>query len=260
MKKITKIFKNKNTLSKNLASKILKQIQKKKKFILGCPSGRTPTLTYEYMGLLSYKNKISLSKLKIIMMDEFVIKNNKNIFQLCNDKSHYSCKNYAIKTLLRKINYRKNKNHKLLKKNIYFPSIDDSKKYDEYIKSLGGIDLFILASGASDGHVAFNSNNAKLSSSTRIVKLKNSTRKDNLKTFSKFNSLKEVPKYGITVGLKTIFSLSKEAVLILIGEEKQLAAKIILSKKNYTKTWPATIIYKCKKKSIYLDKKAYSFK
>ena len=31
----------------------------------------------------------------------------KGIFQLCNDKSHYSCKNYAIKTLLRNLNYRK---------------------------------------------------------------------------------------------------------------------------------------------------------
>ena len=79
------------------------------------------------------------------------------------------------------------------------------------------------------------------------------TRLDNLKTFPRFKSIREVPKYGITVGLGTIYKLTKKAILVLSGKEKKKAAKIILSKKFYSNQWPATIVYKCKKQSIYID-------
>ena len=78
------------------------------------------------------------------------------------------------------------------------------------IKKLGGIDIFLLASGSSDGHVAFNNSNSKLMQKTHITKLSNITRMDNMKTFPDFRNLKEVPKYGLTVGLHTISSLSRE--------------------------------------------------
>ena len=50
------------------------------------------------------------------------------------------------------------------------------------------------------------------------------TRKDNMKTFPQFNHINEVPKYGITVGLNTISSLSKSAVIVLAGKEKKTAS------------------------------------
>ena len=49
--------------------------------------------------------------------------------------------------------------------------------------TVGGIDLFLLASGASDGHVAFNPPGAARDSRTRVVELPDSTRRDNLATF-----------------------------------------------------------------------------
>ena len=113
-----------------------------------------------------------------------------------------------------------------------------------------------MASGSSDGHVAFNNYTSNVSSPTHIVTLSTETRKDNLKTFSKFQSLKEVPKFGITVGLGTIHKLSKKAILVLFGKEKRKAADVILSKKLFNKQWPASIVYKCKKKLIYIDKDA----
>ena len=42
-----------------------------------------------------------------------------------------------------------------------------------------------------------------------------------MKTFPQFKKLSEVPKYGLTVGLKTIYSLSKQGILVLPGKEKK---------------------------------------
>ena len=63
-----------------------------------------------------------------------------------------------------------------------------------------------------------------------------------------------MPKFGLTVGLKTIFSLSKSAILVLAGKEKKQAFKKISSLKKFDKSWPASIIHKCKNNKIYIDK------
>ena len=76
-----------------------------------------------------------------------------------------------------------------------------------------------------------------------------------MKTFPKFKKLSEVPKYGLTVGLNTIFSLSKKAVLVLTGKEKQYAFKILIKNKKFNYNWPSSIIYKCKNANIYTEKK-----
>jgi glucosamine-6-phosphate deaminase len=254
-----KKFNSSNDLSINLAKYTVKEIQKKNSTVLGCPSGRSLRKTYKHIGILSYKMNVDLSNVKIVMMDEFVILKNEK-FQICNPKLHYSCVGYSYRVIQRLLNYQKSKKKKLTKSNIFFPEIYAPEKYDKLIQQLGGIDIFFLASGSSDGHVAFNNYTSNVNSPTHIVALSTQTRKDNLKTFSKFQSLKEVPKFGITVGLGTIHKLSKKAILVLSGKEKRKAADMILSKKLFDKQWPASIIYKCKKKLIYIDKDALGTK
>ena len=76
-----------------------------------------------------------------------------------------------------------------------------------------------------------------------------------MKTFLHFNNINEVPKYGITVGLKTISTLSKYAVLVLTGKEKRTAYLKISNVNKYVRAWPASIIHSCKKSKIYIDKR-----
>ena len=254
-----KKFKENKELSQQLAKYIIKLIIKNKSINLGCPGGRSLKNTYKYIGYYSYKMNIDLSKLKIFMMDEYVIKTKKNKYKLCNQNAHFSCVRYSYKVIQKLFNYKKTKN-KLLKKNIFFPKIENAKNYDNLIKKMGGIDIFFLASGSTDGHVAFNNFKSKKNSITRIIRLSKETRTDNLKTFPKFKSLKEVPKYGVTVGLGTIRKLSKKAILVLSGNEKKYAAKIILRNKCFNKNWPSTIIYECKKNDIYVDMNALNIK
>ena len=249
-----KTFDNEKHLSKNLALEILTKLKNKKKFVLGCPGGRSLKKTYYYLGTLSYKYKISLDKLIIIMMDEYVVKR-KNEYLLINPKLHFSCVRFSKNVIKKLLNYKKNKKNSLKDYNILFPSVKKPNNYDKIIKSLGGIDIFLLASGSSDGHVAFNNAFSKINQRTHITKLSESTRRDNIKTFSNFKKINEVPKFGLTVGLKTISSLSKSAILVLSGIEKRQAFKKISSLKKFDKSWPASIIYSCRNKKIYIDKK-----
>jgi glucosamine-6-phosphate deaminase len=248
-----KNFENNKILAKSLATEILKELKKKKKLILGCPGGRSLKKTYYYLGRISNELDISLDKLTIVMMDEYVIKI-KGKYQLVNPNSHFSCVRFSNQVIKKLLNYKKNKSNSLKYKNIIFPSIKFPNSYDKLIKKLGGIDIFLLASGSSDGHVAFNNYNCKLSQNTHITKLSTETRIDNMKTFSNFKKLSEVPQYGLTVGLNTISSLSKRAILVLIGKEKRLAYKTLSIKKKFDHNWPASIVFNCKKNSIYIDK------
>jgi len=252
-----KVHDNEKKLSKNLALEILTQLKNKKKLVLGCPGGRSLKKTYYYLGILSFKHKVSLDKLTLVMMDEYVLKKN-NKFFLVNPKNHYSCVRFANNVIKKLLNYKKNKSNSLKRNNILFPSVEKPDNYDKIIRDLGGIDIFLLASGSSDGHVAFNNAYSSVNQKTHITKLSISTRTDNMKTFPQFNTLNEVPKFGLTVGLKTIFSLSKTAILVLAGKEKKDAFNKITSMQKFNKSWPASIIHKCRNKKIYIDKKVKS--
>lgn len=247
-----KKFSNSDELAKYLANEILEHLQKKNKCVLGCPGGRSLTKTYYQLGRISHKKKISLENLTIIMMDEYVLKR-KNTFSLVDPKSHFSCVRFSNQVIKRLLNYKKRKSYKITNERILFPNVLDPAKYDYQIKNMGGIDIFLLASGSSDGHVAFNNNHSKINQNTHIIKLTKETRRDNMKTFPNFKSIKEVPKYGITVGLNTIATLSKSATLVLTGNEKKYAFSMTTQNGRFNNKWPASIIYKCKKYRIFTD-------
>ena len=251
---ITKTFKDENELAKFLAFEILRALKRKKKLVLGCPGGRSLKKTYYFLGILSHTLKISLNNLIIIMMDEYVYKKNDKFF-LENPNNHNSCVRFSKNVIKKLLNYKKNKVNALQSHNIFFPSIIEPSNYDKLIKKMGGIDIFLLASGSSDGHVAFNNAYSKLNQKTHITKLSKKTRSDNMKTFPNFSKLSQVPKFGLTVGLHTISQLSKKVILVLSGKEKANAYLKLTKNKKFVSSWPSSIIYKCKDSKIYIDKK-----
>ena len=59
-----------------------------------------------------------------------------------------------------------------------------------------------------------------------------STRRDNLSTFRACTSLKELPRYGLTVGIATIVTLSRRSELRGSARSKRTAvARIAVSSK-----------------------------
>ena len=113
-----------------------------------------------------------------------------------------------------------------------------------------------MASGASDGHVAFNPPGTEKSARTRIVRIADETRQDNLGTFPDFKDITEVPKYGVTVGPETMVDVSAIAIMELVGSHKNKAFERISSATKYESDWPATIVRECKDYYILADKAA----
>jgi glucosamine-6-phosphate deaminase len=140
---------------------------------------------------------------------------------------------------------------------IWFPWPSDPPEYDRRIAEAGGIDFFLLASGASDGHVGFNSPGAPSESHTRIVELSEQTRRDNLRTFPAFGTIDNVPRHGITVGIATL-AAAREAVMVVWGADKRLTLKRILAADRYDPAWPATVIHACARREITCDADAAS--
>ena len=115
--------------------------------------------------------------------------------------------------------------------------------------------MFLLASGATDGHVAFNPPGTPLDSATRVEALAESTRRDNLGTFPEFGSLDAVPTHGVTVGLASV-TRAKHAMMLLLGAQKRPALHRLLASGDFDPEWPATVVYRCDAPVLIVDEAA----
>ena len=100
----------------------------------------------------------------------------------------------------------------------------ECQRYEEKIKSYGGIDLFMGGIGP-DGHIAFNEPGSSLTSRTRVKTLTMDTVIANSRFFD--NDINQVPKTALTVGVGTV--MDAREVMILAnghGKARALAAAI----------------------------------
>jgi glucosamine-6-phosphate deaminase len=181
--------------------------------LLGCPGGRSLLTTYRHLP--------ELPETTMVMMDEYL--------PVPPTSAHFSCRGFAERELPRA-------------REIWMPDPDDPPAYDDRIAAAGGIDLFLLASGASDGHVAMLGPGAPRDGRTSVVPLAESTRRDNLATFPEFHSLGEVPTQGISVGLGTIAD-ARALRMVIHGEDKRGAIERLLSYESFDPEWPASIVH-----------------
>lgn len=91
--------------------------------------------------------------------------------------------------------------------------------YEEAIKRVGGIDLFLSGIG-DDGHIAFNEPGSSLASRTRVKTLAYDTILANSRFFD--NDVNKVPRMALTVGVQTVLE-AREVVAIILGQRKSLA-------------------------------------
>src|SRR5215813_3081292 len=222
------IYDNPEKLGWDLAGEILERaraaMRRRRRFLLGCPSGRTPRPIYRALARRAAEANDNLSHLVIAMMDEYLNADGKGGFVASPMNAHYSCLGFAFREIQAPINRELPADACIPDHQIWIPDPADPAEYDARLSDAGGVDLFLLASGASDGHVAFNPPGSSRDGGTAIVALAEETRQDNLATFPAFKSLDEVPTHGVSVGLGTIARLSREAVLVMHGAGKRDSA------------------------------------
>jgi glucosamine-6-phosphate deaminase len=222
------VFAGSAEIGSALAAEILELYAQRggSRFLLGCPGGRSLRTTYRALP--------RLDRLVAVMMDEYV--------PVPPAGAHWSCARFA--------------RDEIPVAEAWLPDPDDPSAYDERIAAAGGIELFLLASGASDGHVAFNGPGALRDGRTAVVPLADSTRRDNLATFPDFASLEEVPLRGVTVGLATIAGARRQR-LVLHGAGKRAATERLLSLDRFDPDWPASIVHDCVDAEIWVDREAH---
>lgn len=254
------VFETDDGLGGHLAAQIAEQMQAAEQagdgFVLGCPGGRTPRSTYAHLSQEIRRRNLDLDRVVIAMMDDYVVADGDTWHHVPAD-AHYSCRRFARVEIQQLLNHGSERS-RISDDNVWFPNPAAPADYDHRLADAGGIDFFLLASGAGDGHVAFNPPGSARDSSTRVVKLAEQTRIDNLKTFPDYGSLADVPTHGVTVGIATIASLSKRAAMIAVGEGKRLAVARLRSGSGYDPTWPATVFREIEGASLYVDTAAVS--
>ena len=207
-------------------------------FVLGCPGGRSLRTTYRALAA----RRPDLSRLVALMMDEYVVDG-----AAAPANVHFSCRRFALRELVEPLGLREEQ--------VWLPDPADPAAYDERIVAAGGIDVFLLASGASDGHVAFIPPGSSREGRTTVVKLADSTRRDNVATFPAFSSVDDVPMHGVSVGLRTIAD-ARCSRLVLHGRDKRLAAQRFLALDRFDPSWPASIVHDVTDGQIWLDRAA----
>jgi glucosamine-6-phosphate deaminase len=251
-------LKDSDSVGEFVAQKIATAIREagSKPLVLGFPSGRTPRPTIRALAQIASIESLDLSQVHILLMDDYVWQEPNGRFKNVSLTEHFSCRKFAQDELLTLINAKLDKSKQIKLENLHAPDAANPMDYETLIDALGGIDIFILASGSSDGHVAFNGPGAARLSLTSVMALAEETRSDNLLTFPDFKSIEEVPRFGVSVGISTIADKSRLAIMILTSKEKREAFQTISSARKYDPAWPATVVVECREGMIVVDELA----
>lgn len=179
-------------------------------FVLGCPTGSSPLGTYKRLIELCQEGKLSFKNVVTFNMDEYCgipadHPQSYHTFMWNNFFNHIDIPEENV--------------------NILDGNATDVKaectRYEEKIKSYGGIELFMGGVGP-DGHIAFNEPGSSFFSTTRVKTLTRDTIIANSRFFD--NDVNQVPKTALTVGVETI-TKAKEVVLMVNGHNKARALK-----------------------------------
>ena len=241
-----------------LSARLLTEIEEARvagrRYLLGCPTGRTPRPIYEEIATRLRTSPQDLSHVVLAMMDEYLVQHGQRLDYAPSDRP-WSCHYFAEHEIIARWNAVLPEKFRLPDSSVWFPDPRNPDAYDARLAEAGGIDFFILASGATDGHVAFNPPGSRRETRTRIIALSEQTRRDNLQTFPAFGTIDAVPKHGVSVGIATI-TAARAAVMVLTGQSKRESLTRILKTERYDPQWPATVIHEFRSAEVFADRDA----
>ena len=201
-----KIYKAKDykDMSRKAANIISAQVIMKPNCVLGLATGSTPIGTYDQLVEWYNKGDLDFSEVTTVNLDEY------KGLPRTNDQSYYY---FMHQHLFDRVNIDPERN------NVTNGMEPDAEKecgrYEELIRSLGGVDLQLLGLG-HNGHIGFNEPGEAFEKETHCVDLTESTIEANKRFFA---SADDVPKQAYTMGIKTIMQ-AKKILIVVNGENK----------------------------------------
>ena len=216
---------NYEKLSRMAANIIAAQVVLKPNSVIGLATGSSPLGTYARLAEMCHANDVDFSEARTVNLDEYVG------LESTDDQSY---RYFMDKNLFSKINIKR--------ENTSVPNgcasdiAAECKRYDEYIESVGGIDLQLLGIGF-DGHIGFNEPDDVFVKGTHEVKLDESTIEANSRFFA---SKDDVPKTALTMGIGAIMN-AKKVLLVANGKgKKEIVEKAFFG--EITPRVPASIL------------------
>ena len=219
------VCKNYAEMSKSAAQMVVGLIKEKPNCVLGLATGSTPEGLYANQIEQYKKGEISFENVTSVNLDEYYP------IAPTNDQSY---RYFMNRQLFDHVN--------IDKANTNVPDgtakdpVAESKRYEQLVFNLGGIDLQILGIGRN-GHIGFNEPDSKLMLDTHVTDLTEDTIEANSRFFA---SASDVPRQALTMGIGTIFK-AKKIVILASGASKKEAVSAMLDRTLDT-SYPATML------------------
>ena len=201
-----KIYKAKDykDMSRKAANIISAQVIMKPNCVLGLATGSTPIGTYEQLVEWYNKGDLDFSEVTTVNLDEY------KGLPRTNDQSYYY---FMHQHLFDRVNIDPERTN--VPNGMEPDAEKECGRYEELIRSLGGVDLQLLGLG-HNGHIGFNEPGEAFEKETHCVDLTESTIEANKRFFA---SADDVPKQAYTMGIKTIMQ-AKKILIVVNGENK----------------------------------------
>ena len=209
-----KIYKVKDyeEMSRMAAAVIASQIISKPDSVLGLATGSTPIGTYKHLVAAYKAGDLDFSQIKSANLDEY------RGLTKDNDQSYYYFMNNH---LFQHVNIDP------ANTNIPDGTNNDPDaecaRYEEVIKSLGGVDLQLLGLG-HDGHMGFNEPCDHFDKITHCVDLTEMTIEANKRFFA---SADDVPRQAYTMGCGTIMRAKKILILVSGADKADILYQVV---------------------------------
>jgi len=233
-----KIYKDYQSLSDAAATEITELVKNKPNAVICLASGETPRLTCKLLVEKVKKEKVDLSHITFIGLDEWV-----GIPPDNDGSCHYFFQNEIFKPL-----------HFSASQTNLFDAMsgnleEECKKIDSIIVENGGIDLMLVGIGMN-GHIGFNEPGVSFDYYAHVIDLDDTTVSVGQKYFKTTATLKE----GITLGLKHLQE-SKKVLLLANGAKKAGVIKKTVEG-EITNEFPASIMQTHPNGFVMIDKEA----
>lgn len=201
-----KIYKAKDykDMSRKAANIISAQVIMKPNCVLGLATGSTPIGTYDQLVEWYNKGDLDFSEVTTVNLDEY------KGLPRTNDQSYYY---FMHQHLFDRVNIDPERTN--VPNGMEPDAEKECGRYEELIRSLGGVDLQLLGLG-HNGHIGFNELGEAFEKETHCVDLTESTIEANKRFFA---SADDVPKQAYTMGIKTIMQ-AKKILIVVNGENK----------------------------------------
>ena len=193
-----------DAMSRRTAAIIAAEVIRKPDCVLGLATGSTPVGTYRQLVEWYKKGDLDFSEVHTVNLDEY------KGLPADNDQSYYY---FMHENLFDKVNIKAENTN--LPNGMEADAEKECRRYEELIRSLGGVDLQLLGLG-HNGHIGFNEPSQAFDKETHCVDLQERTIEANKRFFA---SAADVPRQAYTMGIGTIMR-AKKILVVVSGEDK----------------------------------------